>query len=304
MDEFGLIRQYFDRGDYPQSVVGLGIGDDAAVLDVPPGYQWVVATDTLVDTVHFPTGAPPHAIGYRALATNLSDLAAMGAEPAAATLALTLPDADSTWLAAFSQGFFELADEFNVALVGGDTTRGPLTVTVAVYGLVPSGKAVQRRGATPGDHVLVTGELGAAGAGLEAYFDSSRTTHERYLYPYPRVAEGLLMRDYASAAIDISDGLVADVGHMTERSVVGCQIREASIPVADGASLEMALSGGDDYELCIAVEPDKLTLLHQHWAAMACPLTDIGVVTARPGVRCLRADGRHRVLDTLGYHHF
>ncbi|HET7675523.1 MAG TPA: thiamine-phosphate kinase, partial [Gammaproteobacteria bacterium] len=228
MDEFALIRRFFRR-DVTRSDVVLGVGDDAALLQTPAGTELAISTDTMVEGVHFPAGAPAHAIGWRALATNLSDLAAMGATPAWATLALTLPQADEAWLQEFARGFFELADQFGVALVGGDVTQGALTVTVTIHGHVPAGAALRRSGAKPGDRVFVTGKLGGAAAGLAAYPNDGRG---RYLYPQPRVAEGVALRGFASAAIDISDGLVADLGHIAEASGVGAQMALEKVPQA------------------------------------------------------------------------
>lgn len=308
MDEFALIRRYFDRVCDRQDV-RLGVGDDAALVLLPPGCELAISTDTMVEAVHFPTGAPAHAIGYRALATNLSDLAAMGAEPAWATLALTLPASDAAWLEAFSAGFFELADEFDVALIGGDVTRGPLTVTVTVHGAVPAGAALRRSGAAPGERIFVTGELGAAAVGLAAYPDGP--SRGRYLYPRPRIAEGGALRRRASAAIDVSDGLLADLGHILDASGVGATVTLDAIPFAAelerfdaDAARRMALTGGDDYELCFTVEPARVDELLQSWSNDHAPLREIGVVEARPGLRCRTSDGRAWTPPEAGYRHF
>jgi thiamine-monophosphate kinase len=302
MDEFALIQRYFDRAGPPGRGVNLGIGDDAALVRVPDGFELAVTTDTMVESVHFPADAPPHAIGYRALATNLSDLAAMGATPAWATLALTLARADESWLAAFSQGFFELAEQFDVALIGGDVTRGPLTITVGLQGTVPAGGALRRDGAQAGDLVFVTGALGAGAAGLKAY--PERRAHGRYLYPRPRVAEGVALRDWASAGIDISDGLLADLGHIVEASGTGADIRLDQVPVAAGADVNMALTGGDDYELCFTINPARAQSLRAIWRDEWAALAEIGVVRSGSGVRCVDAEGASQRIESDGYRHF
>lgn len=307
MDEFALIRRFFRR-DVTRSDVVLGVGDDAALLQTPAGTELAISTDTMVEGVHFPAGAPAHAIGWRALATNLSDLAAMGATPAWATLALTLPQADEAWLQEFARGFFELADRFGVALVGGDVTQGALTVTVTIHGHVPAGAALRRSGAKPGDRVFVTGKLGGAAAGLAAYPNDGRG---RYLYPQPRVAEGVALRGFASAAIDISDGLVADLGHIAEASGVGAQMALEKVPQAPellrfnpDKAFAMALAGGDDYELCFTIEPKKLDDLRARWRPEWTPLSDIGMIDSGEGVRCVKSDGSMWVPAAGGYRHF
>ncbi|HET6724781.1 MAG TPA: thiamine-phosphate kinase [Gammaproteobacteria bacterium] len=308
MDEFELIRRYFNRGEPNRPDVSLGIGDDAALLQPPPHHELAITTDTMVEGVHFPAGAPAHAIGYRALATNLSDLAAMGAMPAWATLALTLPQSEEQWLENFAQGFFELADEFDVALIGGDVTRGPLTITVTAHGWVPTGCALRRDGARPGDLIFVTGELGAAAAGLKAYPAANR---DRYLYPRPRVAEGQALRGAASAAIDISDGLLADLGHIVAMSGVGADIRLDRLPMAPAlaqfdaqAAREMALTGGDDYELCFTVAPDSVAAVRDRWRQNWPPVTEIGIVREQRVLRCIASDGQLWQPDTTGFRHF
>ncbi|HET7586839.1 MAG TPA: thiamine-phosphate kinase [Gammaproteobacteria bacterium] len=309
MDEFALIRRYFDRPGDNARGVSLGIGDDAALLQVPAGHELAVTTDTMVEAVHFPADAPAHGIGYRALATNLSDLAAMGATPAWATLAVTLPGADAAWIEAFSRGFFELADAFDVALVGGDVTRGPLTITVGMYGVVAAGTALRRSGARPGDRIVVTGALGEAAAGLKAW--PLADGGGRYLYPQPRVAEGQALRGYASAAIDISDGLLADLGHIIEASGVGAEVAAGQVPLAptlasfDSATArETALTGGDDYELCFTIEPERLDALRQVWQPEWAELHEIGVISDQRTLRCIAPDGTLWQPDAPGYRHF
>lgn len=302
MNEFELIRRYFER-PHARSDVALGIGDDAALLQLPPGHEFAITTDTMVEAVHFPAGAPARAVGFRALATNLSDLAAMGATPAWATLALTLPRADAAWLKDFAAGFFELAETFDIALIGGDVTRGPLTITIGAYGIVPEGKAIRRSGAQAGDRVFVTGALGEAATGLKIYAPESRG-RDRYLYPQPRVVEGTALREYASAAIDISDGLLADIGHLVEASGVGADIQLERIPAAAGADRQMALTGGDDYELCFTIQPARVEALHAAWHDDWAPLHDIGIITKRRDLHCIAPDGTLWHAETAGYRHF
>ncbi|MCW8918210.1 MAG: thiamine-phosphate kinase, partial [Gammaproteobacteria bacterium] len=257
---------------------------------------------------------PPAAIGHKALAVNLSDLAAMGAEPAWATLSLSLPAADEPFLQPFSEGFFDLAAQFGVELVGGDTVRGPLVVTVQMHGFVPEGEALTRSGARPGDLIYVSGTLGDAAAGLALVFDAAIDGEEaRYLRarldrPTPRIELGLALRGIASACIDISDGLCADVGHIMERSYLGAEIESRLLPLSrellalrgEAAARELALYGGDDYELCFCVPPQREAELLRLARTLALPLTRIGEITNEVGV--LRVDGEPVVGG--GYDHF
>ncbi|HID49589.1 MAG TPA: thiamine-phosphate kinase, partial [Chromatiales bacterium] len=273
LSEFEIIRRYFDHRSPSAAEVIKGIGDDAALLGARPGADLVIAIDTLVEAVHFPPETLADDIGYKALAVNLSDLAAMGAEAAWFTLALTLPRPDVFWLADFSRGLFELADEAGVRLVGGDTTRGPLTVTVQAGGYVPRGQALLREGARPGDLIYVTGTLGDAALALALWRqDSGRVAANhpglwaRLNRPPARWREGQALRGLARCAIDISDGLLADLGHLLEGGDIGARVRLDAIPVSDAARevLErhpdwqpLLWQGGDDYELCFCVAPDR-----------------------------------------------
>lgn len=318
LSEFELIRRFFTRAKSREDTV-LGIGDDAALVRVPPGMELAAASDTLVEGVHFPRDTVPFDIGYKALAVNLSDLAAMGAEPAWAMLSLAVPAAEESWLAEFARGLFELADRHNVELIGGDTVCGPLSVTVQVLGLVPAGVALRRAGARPGDVIYVTGTLGDAGLALYdkqggvVLDDAERTAlHPRLDRPAPRVAEGLALRGIAGAAIDISDGLLADLGHILEASGVGATIQVERLPLsatlrahlepADGWRL--ALGAGDDYELCFSVAPAKQPALERALADVSCGYTRIGIIEDIPGLRCRREDGTPFVTDVAGYNHF
>jgi len=316
--EFDIIRRYFTRQVADHSGVVAGIGDDAAVLQVPAGMELVVCMDTLVDGVHFPVGTAAAAIGHKALAVNLSDLAAMGAEPAWATLSLTIPEFTPAWLEKFSEGFFKLADLYQLQLVGGDTCRGPLSVTVQAHGFVTPGTALRRRGAQAGDHIFVTGTLGDAGLALQLGADAGDESQCRLDYPQPRIAAGLALRGIASAAIDVSDGLLADLGHLLEADRLGATVTIETLPRSKafttavqqcGAATsrlfhDLPLSAGDDYELCFTVPPTALPQLEAAQARFACACTHIGMVEAAAGIRCYTADGAPYGIDTAGYQHF
>jgi thiamine-monophosphate kinase len=318
LDEFGIIRRHFYRDAPVRDDVVAGIGDDAAVLQAPAGQELVLCTDTLVAGRHFPGSTAPDAIGHKALAVNLSDLAAMGAEPAWVTLALTLPDYDEAWMDAFMQGFFRLADRCQVALVGGDTTRGPLSVTVQATGFVPSGQALMRHGAQPGDHVYVTGTLGDAGLALLRGEQAAGDLRQRLDYPEPRLQAGLALRGLATAAIDVSDGMLADLGHLLERDRLGASIETDLLPRsvafenairqagADAESLanDLPLSAGDDYELCFTAQAADEAAVMATFASLDCGCTRIGIVEQQPGIRCLRANSIAYLPAFTGYNHF
>jgi len=318
LSEFQLIHRFFDRTAGSEHVA-LGVGDDAAVVAVPADHELVVAIDTLVAGVHFPIDTCAADIGYKALAVNLSDLAAMGADPAWATLALTLPESDAAWLEAFAGGFFELADAWDVSLIGGDTTHGPLTVTVQIAGHVPAGQALRRSGARAGDEVWVTGTLGDAALALSHWEGGARLSADaleqalrRLNRPMPRLREGLALRSVAHAAIDISDGLGADLGHILEASGVGATLQLEALPLSrsvrdqfgSGADWRLPLAGGDDYELCFTAPPDKRSKIVACFEALATPCTCIGSIEALPGLRCVTPEGTRIALDSLGYDHF
>jgi thiamine-monophosphate kinase len=322
MGEFALIEEIRRRCSVPRADVLLGIGDDAALLLPRSGNELAVSMDTLVSGVHFPHATNAFDIGWKALAVNLSDLAAMGAEPAWATLALTLPDLDTDWLAGFCDGYAALAREHGVALVGGDTTRGPLAVTLTVHGFVPAGQALRRDGARAGDCVLVSGVTGEAAAGLACVLGDAvlRAPHEterahlleRLNRPVPRVTLGLLLRGLASAAIDVSDGLHQDLGHVAARSGLAATIRTDCLPpsaalsrVGDEAQrLRWQLSGGDDYELCCAVPPDRVADAQAVAAGLGIALTVIGHFEPGSGVRVVDAAGAAVELPHGGWEHF
>ncbi|KZC16824.1 thiamine-monophosphate kinase [Rhodanobacter sp. FW510-R12] len=319
--EFDLIELIRRHTAQARDDVRVGIGDDAAVLAVPAGQELAVAIDTLVEGVHFPRGTTPADIGWKALAVNLSDLAAMGASPAWALLALTMPSADAAFVEGFAEGFAKLAQPHRLALVGGDTTRGPLTISVAVHGFVPPGHALTRAGARAGDAVLVTGTLGDAAAGLHAVQhpprDDDRTglrgfLIERLNRPTPRLAAGTALRGQATACVDVSDGLLADLGHICTASGVAAEIEAALLPRSsallelhdDTTALHFALSGGDDYELCFTVPAARVAELQAGLARLGCGATKIGRIVEGEGVRVRAADGSRLATDRPGWEHF
>ena len=315
MNEFDLIRNYLTGLGTERNDVIIDVGDDCALLHVPADRELAVSIDTLVAGVHFHADTDPEGLGHKALAVGLSDLAALGAEPAWATLALTLPKARKHWLAAFARGFGALARAEDVRLVGGDLTRGPLTITVQVHGLVPADHALKRSGARPGDLICVSGAIGDAGLALrhiargEHPDDYLRGRLER---PTPRVALGEVLRGVATAAIDLSDGLAADLDHMCEASGVGARVELDRLPLADQVAGEVAATGdwglpacsGDDYELCFTIAPEHARELSVLAAAAGCPLTRIGEIDGGEGLRFVRADGSHWHPDRPGYDHF
>lgn len=313
MGEFDLIARHFSVLAQPQAGVALGIGDDAALLSAPAaGEQWALSTDTLVEGVHFAAGTAAEDLGHKALAVNLSDLAAMGARPFAALLALTLPTADDPWLRGFSRGFGALLRQYGLSLVGGDTTRGPLSLTVTVIGRVPAGFALRRAGADVGDIVAVTGTLGDAALALRLGTAAPAELLRRLHRPEPRIAAGLALRALAHAAIDLSDGLLADLGHVCEASGVGASIRADLIPAspaflaaAPDDALALQAAGGDDYELCVCLPPEKVSEAVAVLAECGLTLTVVGRCTREPGVRLLDAAGSPVSLPpSSGYRHF
>ncbi len=317
LSEFQLIARYFTHQPVTHADVALGIGDDAALLRVPAGQCLAVSIDTLVEGVHFLPDIAAADLGYRALAVNLSDLAAMGAQPAWATLALTLPRVDETWLLQFSRSFFALAQQHGVQLVGGNTTRGPLCISAQVHGFVPEAQALRRSGAQPGDLIFVTGTLGDAALGLQAALHKihlapalAQYAAQRWLRPAPRVAEGVALRGVASACIDISDGLLADLAHLCAASQVGARLQVEQVPVstlfqaAGQGDWNLPLCAGDDYELCFTAAPQQRARIADIFRTFACGTTCVGVIEATPGVRCEMHDGRALVPAQPGYDHF
>lgn len=321
MNEFGLIDTLRARCAQPRDDVVLGIGDDSALLAVPDRRQLVACADTLVAGIHFLPDAAPEDLGWRALAVNLSDLAAMGAEPAWALLALTLPQSYPCFVERFADGFSELARQYGVALVGGDTTEGPLSITVTALGFVPPGRALTRRGARAGDAIFVTGTLGDAVAALYGLRDgvlgAGRTTVAPALLtamnrPRPRIAAGLALRGVATACIDVSDGLLADLGHICAESGVGAELDAEALPISNtlantfdhAACIDMALSGGDNYELCFTVPSARAAEIAGLFASIACGATRIGHVVVGAGVVALDARGNRVTTRSAGWEHF
>ena len=338
MGEFELIERFFKRNQPPVlanqaraaiNSIAFGIGDDCALLQPAPGMQLAISTDMLVEGRHFFADVDPESLGHKALAVNLSDLAAMGAEPLACTLALALPPErarDEAWLGAFARGLFALADEHGCALIGGDTTAGPLNLCITVFGQLPAGQALRRDGARAGDDVWVSGTLGDARLALGALrgewplppdvLDAARQRLER---PTPRLALGLALRGIASAAADVSDGLAGDLGHILKASGVGAVIdaEVASSLIAaraflSGAGdlfdsdflLNIALTGGDDYELVFTAPPDQRAAVHAVARASDTPVTRLGLVEAGTGLWARSPTGIRRRLQANSFDHF
>jgi thiamine-monophosphate kinase len=314
--EFDLIARHFTRAT-PGAV--LGVGDDCALLAPTPGMQLAVSSDMLLEGRHFSPQDSPAGLGHKSLAVNLSDLAAMGATPRWATLAIALPEANDAWLTAFARGFFRMADQHGIELVGGDTTRGPLTISITVMGEVPPGEALRRDGARPGDDVWVSGVIGSAAMAL-AYrqgrlfmeqVDAARVLPALYL-PTPRVALGITLRGVASSAIDISDGLLGDLGHILQRSQRGARLEFAALPTLpvvqaylhEKVARDCVLAGGDDYELCFTAPPGKHDAVRAAAGNAGVAVTRIGHITAEPGLAVVGPDGQRLPFERTGYDHF
>ncbi len=318
MTEFELIQKYFAAQPVSRDDVVLGIGDDAAVLAPPAGKHLVVTTDSMIEGVHFTPETEPESLGYRALAVNLSDLAAMGAEPAWFFLNLTLPKIDETWVEAFCRGMFSLAREFNVQLVGGNTTRGSLSITIEAQGLISEGEAIRRAGAKPGDGIYVTGTLGDAALALRhrlgrhslpvADYDVLKPRLDR---PTPRVREGMALRRIASSAIDVSDGLLADLGHIAEASGVGALVVRDHVPLSETyrrhlheVGWDHALSGGDDYELLFTAPAHAGRDLQRLLTRFGVGISQIGEMVSGDGVTVIDTAGNPYRPATRGHDHF
>jgi thiamine-monophosphate kinase len=317
--EFDLIARYFTR---PARRSPLGVGDDCALLQPRPGMQLAVSTDLLLEGRHFLPAVDPQALGHKALAVNLSDLAACGAQPLAFTLALALPQVDEAWLAAFAEGLFALADAHGCELVGGDTTRGPLAINVTVFGEVPAGQALLRSGARTGDDLWVSGTLGDARLALEAFrgtvalsqqvFAAARTRLER---PQPRVALGLALRGIATAAIDVSDGLAGDLGHILAQSRVGATVQadcafallaalQQGLQMEPGRVAQLVFAGGDDYELAFTAPARERGAVEAAGVDTQTRVTRIGAIDAQPGLRLVDAQGQELPQRFAGFDHF
>lgn len=314
MAEFDLIASIRARAATRGDVV-LGIGDDAALLRMPADRLLAVATDTLNIGIHFPEDTLPDAVGWKALAVNLSDLAAMGAKPAWCTLSLSLPEGDALWVERFLDGFLTLAREHDVALVGGDTTRGPLSVCVTVHGLVEEGRALRRDGARVGDDLWVSGTLGDAAAALSQWRAGGAaepSLRARLDRPTPRVALGTALARIATACIDVSDGLLADLGHLCTASAVGAEVRLDALPASpalaalftDETRHVLQAGGGDDYELCFTASPEQAAAIRTAADMAGTPVARIGRIVDGAAVRALLADGTVWKPPQHGYEHF
>ena len=314
--EFDLIAKYFTR-DTSDAV--LGVGDDCALLEPSPGMQLAVSSDMLLEGRHFSPQDGPAGIGHKALAVNLSDLAAMGATPRWATLSIALPEVNDAWLTAFARGFFRMADLHGIELVGGDTTRGALTISITVMGEVPPDQALRRDGAQADDDIWVSGTIGSAAMAL-AYrqgrlfmeqIDAAKVLPALYL-PMPRVELGIALRGIAHSAIDISDGLLGDLGHILRRSQVGATLEFATLPTLpvvqtylhEAVARECVLAGGDDYELCFTASPNQRDTVLAAAAESDLTVTRIGRITAESGLTVMDADGQAMSIERTGYDHF
>ena len=318
MSEFDLIARYFTRPALTPAV-SLAVGDDCALLQPRAGHELAISTDMLVEGRHFFQQADANALGHKSLAVNLSDLAAMGAQPLAFTLALALPSIDENWLSAFSDGLFALAEQHNIALIGGDTTKGPLTISITIFGEIPTGKALRRNQAQVGDDIWVSGTLGDARLALSALqaklaLDANALNQAaQHLHrPTPRNALGLALRDIAHAAIDVSDGLLGDLQHVLKQSNVGATLQADDLPLGEilkstqthNVCHEFAMNGGDDYELCFTAPAAKREAV-QHAAAMSnTVVTRIGQITAARELKIVNAAGVALAISSNSYDHF
>lgn len=319
MKEFDLIGRYFSNSGHKRKDVVIGIGDDCAVTTVPENQQLAVTTDTLVSGVHFLSDAPAKSVAYKTVAVNLSDLAAMGAEPAWISLSLSLPEVDETWLDEFAAGLYELTQYYSVQLIGGDTVKGPMALTITAQGFIPPGSELTRSSAKPGDWVYVTGTLGDAGAGLDILKNALNVSGEakdvlinRHYFPTPRVAVGTAIRRIATSCIDISDGLLSDLKHILKASECGANIHVERLPlsraltsaVTPEQAIEYALSAGDDYELIFTVGEEQRGSLETSLASTNVKATCIGQLTGQAGVLSLMHNNeKFTPKNPSGYEH-
>jgi thiamine-monophosphate kinase len=318
--EFELIKKYFQNLTDDDSSVSCGIGDDAAIIQIPQDMEVALSVDTLLENTHFPAKTDPFDIGYKALAVSLSDMAAMGAEPKWILLSISLPENDEVWLEKFSAGFLEIAMQHSVCLIGGDLSRGPLSITVQIQGLVPTGSALKRSGAQEGDLIYVTGALGDAGVGLDIIKGklSLESKYEKYFInclnrPEVYVDTGLRLRSIGSSAIDISDGLTADLGHILEASCVGAEIDMDKIPLSvamqrcinDTTAWNYALTAGDDYKLCFTAPADRQEQVFNVMEDISVPINCIGRITGEQGeLHCKNSEGNYFEPSGSPYAHF
>lgn len=317
--EFELIKKYFQNLTDDDSSVQCGIGDDAAIIQIPPDMEVVLSIDTLLEETHFPKDTAPSDISYKALAVNLSDMAAMGALPKWVLLSISLPESNDTWLEQFSAGFLELAKQHSISLIGGDMSRGPLSITVQIQGLVPTGKALRRDGAQQDDLIYVSGALGDAGVGLDIIQQNLEIADEHEIFflnslnrPEISIEAGFHLHDIASSAIDISDGLISDLGHILEASHVGAELKMESIPLSEAMqkcinkqdAWNYALTSGDDYKLCFTASAGNHDRIIDAFKGINIPVNCIGKITDGGKLICLDSDGTDFDSSSSGYHHF
>lgn len=318
LSEFELIARYFSRPLAPDSRTALGVGDDCALMTPAPGMQLAISSDMLVEGRHFFPNADPHSLGHKCLAVNLSDLAAMGAKPIAFTLALALPASNPEWVAPFAAGMLALADQHGCELIGGDTTKGPLTISITVFGEVPPQQALRRDAAKVGDDIWISGSLGDARLALAGYrnevalsdgeqLQAAQRMHE----PLPRVELGIALRGLAHAAIDISDGLAGDLGHILDRSHVGATLDIDALPPGNvlqqhetALRRRFTLSGGDDYELCFTAAPRHRDAIVKAALAAGVEVSRVGTIDKEPGLRLLDGNGQPLAVDADSFDHF
>lgn len=317
MSEFDLINQYFKNTAIKRDDVLLGIGDDCAILSPPPGKALAVSTDTLISGVHFPESTSAEDIGFKSLAVNLSDLAAMGAEPAWVSLAIALPQENNNWLQGFMRGFNELAEKFNVALIGGDTTKGPLSITLNITGFIEPDTALNRSNAKVGDSIFVTGNIGEAFAGLQSILNNTPSTiflehcKKRLNRPQPQLEAGRILNDFSVAAIDLSDGLLADLGHICKTSGVGASIQLEQLPIStellhyynNNPDWQSILAAGDDYELCFTCPENQLSDMKKRMQQSNIDISCIGKITNSLDIQCV-LNKQTLNINKSGYQHF
>lgn len=319
MGEFDLIKRYFSRKSLQNDVI-LSVGDDCAITSIPTGYQLAITTDTLVEGTHFLPSISPANLAYKSVAVNLSDLAAMGATPTWMSLALTLPEIKEAWLAEFSQSLFAILDRYGVSLIGGDTTKGLLSITLTAQGFLPENQGLFRHQAKVGDLIFVSGFLGDSAAGLDLLLknreienESDRYLIQRHLRPTPRVELGLALRSFSCCALDISDGLLADLGHILERSQVGAEIYLENLPLSRHLCTQyeqtqaeiLALTGGEDYELCFTVSEEKREEMEQVLRSQGIKVTCIGkILPQTSGLNLLKNGEKVALPAHCGFDHF
>lgn len=319
MGEFDLIKRYFLRKSLQNDVI-LSVGDDCAITSIPTGYQLAITTDTLVEGTHFLPSISPADLAYKSVAVNLSDLAAMGATPAWMSLALTLPEIKEEWLAEFSQSLFAILDRYGVSLIGGDTTKGSLSITLTAQGFLPENQGLFRHQAKVGDWIFVSGFLGDSAAGLDLLLQNRKIENEfdryfiqRHLRPTPRVELGLALRSFSCCALDISDGLLADLEHILERSQVGAEIYLENLPISRHLCIQyeqtqaekFALTGGEDYELCFTVSEEKREEMEQVLRSQGIKVTCIGkILPQTSGLNLLKNGEKVTLPEHCGFDHF